>query len=298
MTNIISFAKRLEIAINNTGSNLCIGLDPFPKLIPPIFGDSAKIETWDKFFCEIIDIAANKVPIIKPQIGLFEPWGADGISLVGKLAKLAKSKNLLVLLDAKRGDIGSTAEGYANAYLGNNPVIDCDCITLNPYMGLETLSPYIEYAKALGKSIAVLVRTSNPGAKDFQDLLIDGEPLWVKIAKSLKPIEDELLDGDLSSLMVVIGATWPSEAKQLREILPKTQFLIPGYGAQGASASDAMSGLIKNGNSLLGGVVSSSRGILYPKGAFEATSIEEWRGIINNALNYALEELSPNNITT
>lgn len=286
-----SFISRLNKAIIAADCPLCVGLDPFTSSIPPIFGEPSKIATIEAFFNAVIDELSGKVAVIKPQIGLFEPWGAEGFALVSRLTARAKAKGLLVVLDAKRGDIGTTAQGYADAYLGANPTIDCDCITLNPYLGIETLEPFVKHAESYGKSIAVLVRTSNPGATDFQDLKVEGEPLWVKIAKSLKPIEARLMDGDMSSLMVVIGATWPNEAVKLREILPYSQFLIPGYGAQGASAEDAFSGLVNKGNRIEGGVISSSRAVLYPQGAERAGNIEEWRGIFSQNLSNIMIDL-------
>lgn len=292
MTNIDSFGKRLNSRALELQNPLCVGLDPFPNLLPSIFGDANKLETWENFFLEIIEIVGAKVPAIKPQIGLFEPFGGVAIPTIDRLSKAAKSKGTLVILDAKRGDIGSTAQGYADAYLGANPVIDCDCITVNPYMGIETLLPYVKYAKELNKSLAVLVRTSNPGSKDFQDLLIDDEPLWVKVANALKPIEAELSDGEYSSLMVVIGATFPEQAIKLRGILKQTQFLIPGYGAQGGSAEGALSGFVNKGNHIEGGVVNSSRGILYPNGAKDAANLVEWRNIIKSGLDATINDLA------
>lgn len=286
-----SFAARLNAQIIKRNTVLCVGLDPFANLLPPIFGDSAKITSWENFFGEIIELIAERVPVMKPQLGLFEPWGGAGTDLVARLSKQIKAHNTLVILDAKRGDIGSTATGYADAYLGPNAVIDCDCITLNPYLGIETLAPYAKHAKQLGKGICVLVRTSNPGAKDFQDLDCGGEPLWVKVAKALQPLETELMHEDASSLMVVIGATWPEEAKKLRSLLSKTQFLIPGFGAQGGSAEAALAGFINKGNRLEGGVVSSSRAILYPEGAYDAQNIAQWRVKIEDALESSITQL-------
>ncbi len=287
-----SFAARLNAQIIEKNTPLCVGLDPFPNLLPKLFGNGSEIASWENFFSEIIKLVAPKVPIMKPQIGLFEPWGGAGTDLVARLSKQIRGHDTLVILDAKRGDIGSTATGYADAYLGPMATIDCDCITLNPYLGIETLAPYIAHAKALNKGICVLVRTSNPGAKDFQDLDCNGAPLWVRVAEALKPVEQELAFEDTSSLMVVIGATWPNEAKRLREILPKTQFLIPGYGAQGGSAEAALAGFINKGNRLEGGVISSSRAILYPSGAKDAKSLIEWRGIILAALDAAINDLN------
>lgn len=291
MVNESGFGNVLNLRALERNNPLCVGLDPFPDLVPKFFGDSKKISTWSDFFGEVIEISASKVPAIKPQIGLFEPFGSDGIALVAELAKQAKSKGALVILDAKRGDIGSTAQGYADAYLGPNAIIDCDCITLNPYMGIETLDPYVKYCENSDKGISVLVRTSNPGSVDFQELDCGGEPLWIKVARALKPIETRLLRGEQSGLMVVIGATWPEQARKLREILPKSQFLIPGFGAQGGSADDALCGFTFKGNHIEGGVVNSSRGILYPKGAYESKNRSEWREIIEATLDKAINEL-------
>ncbi len=291
MTNEIGFGNILNARALERANPLCVGLDPFVELLPSIFGDGKTINSWADFFGEIIEIVGTKIPAIKPQIGLFEPFGAAGFDLVANLSQHAKSKGALVIIDAKRGDIGSTAQGYANAYLGPNSTIECDCITLNPYMGVETLEPYVKYCENSNTGIAVLVRTSNPGSVDFQELDCGGEPLWIKVAKALKPIETRLLNGEQSGLMVVIGATWPNQAKQLREILPKSQFLIPGFGAQGGSAKDALCGFVAKGNHIEGGVVNSSRGILYPKGAKEAANIKDWRAIINSALETSISEL-------
>jgi len=289
--SMTSFASKLDHATTAVNSPLCVGLDPFSKNIPPFFGDTGQIRTIEFFFNEVIDALTGKVAVIKPQIGLFEPWGADGITLVSRLSQRARANGLLVILDAKRGDIGSTAQGYADAYLGPKAFIDCDCITLNPYLGIETLEPFIQYAEELAKGIAVLVRTSNPGSKDFQDLVIQNEPLWVKVARSLIPIEKRLMDGDMSSLMVVIGATWPNEASRLREILPHTQFLVPGYGAQGGSAEDAFAGMINKGNRTLGAIISSSRAVLYPKGAELVQNVSQWRAVFNENLENTLADL-------
>lgn len=286
-----SFISKLSNAVIAADSPLCVGLDPFVQNIPSIFGEPNKISTVEAFFNEVIDGLRGKVAVVKPQIGLFEPWGAEGFALVSRLTNRAKANGLLVILDAKRGDIGTTAQGYADAYLGPNPVIDCDCVTLNPYLGIETLEPFVKHAETLGKSIAVLVRTSNPGAKDFQDLMVDGEPLWVRIAQSLRPIEARLMDGDMSSLMVVIGATWPNEAAKLREVLTFTQFLIPGYGAQGGSAEDAYAGLVNKGNRMEGGLISSSRAALYPAGAQDCENIAAWRDIFSKNLDNVIADL-------
>jgi orotidine-5'-phosphate decarboxylase len=195
-------------------------------------------------------------------------------------------------LDAKRGDIGSTAEGYARAYLGQDVQVACDCITINPYLGLDSLEPFATMALAHGKGIAVLVRTSNPGAQDFQDLIVDGAPLWTRVGEKLQSLEERLIgESGFSSLMVVCGATWPQEAIRLRGILPRSLFLVPGYGAQGGAARDALSGLVQGPSGPEGGVVSSSRGILYPKSAIGAASLAQWRQAFDANLTSAIEDL-------
>jgi orotidine-5'-phosphate decarboxylase len=286
------FADRLTAATRAFETPLCVGIDPFPGQIPTLFGAVGELSTLAAFFAAVIDGVAGKVPVVKPQIGLFEPWGSAGVALVGRLSAYARDKGLLVILDAKRGDIGSTAEGYARAYLGPDAEVACDCITINPYLGLDSLEPFAVMAQAQGKGIAVLVRTSNPGAQDFQDLLIDGAPLWTRVGERLSDLEARLMgEAGFSSLMVVCGATWPEEAKRLRTILPRSLFLVPGYGAQGGAARDALAGLVAGPNGPEGGVVSSSRGILYPKAAAHAQSLTDWRTAFDANLEVAIQDL-------
>ena len=286
------FADDLIHATRSLKTPLCVGLDPFPNLVPALFGASGQLETLEAFFGEVIDAVAGKVAVVKPQIGLFEPWGSEGVALVGRLSKKARAKGLMVILDAKRGDIGSTAEGYARAYLGPDAQVSCDCITINPYLGLDSLEPFAAMAQNQGKGIAVLVRTSNPGAQDFQDLPVNGAPLWTRVGEKLQTLEARLMgQSGFSSLMVVCGATWPQDARTLRSILPKSLFLVPGYGAQGGGARDALAGLIPGLNGHEGGVVSSSRGILYPKASAQAASLQMWRSTFDENLQQNLADL-------
>jgi orotidine-5'-phosphate decarboxylase len=286
------FADALIAATRTLNTPLCVGLDPFPDQIPTIFGETGKLTTLEAFFIAVIDALAGKVAVVKPQIGLFEPWGSEGVALVGRLNAYAMSNGLLVILDAKRGDIGSTAQGYARAYLGPDAQVACDCITINPYLGLDTLEPFAAMAEQHGKGIAVLVRTSNPGAADFQDLDVGGAPLWTRVGEKLVALQDRLIgNSGFSSLMVVCGATWPEEAKRLRAILPKSLYLVPGYGAQGGAALDAVAGFVAGPVGLEGGVVSSSRGILYPKAGAFADDFASWREILDANLDAAIIDL-------
>ena len=199
---------------------------------------------------------------------------------------------MLVLLDAKRGDIGTTAEGYARATLGAAPGFNADCVTVNPYLGKDSLEPFLALAEANNKGVAILVRTSNPGARDLQDLLVDGAPLWRRVAEMIAPESDRLKgNSGWSGLMAVAGATYPDEARALRETLPQSLLLVPGYGAQGASARDAVAGFVRGKNGLEGGVVSSSRAVLYPQTASAAKTLAEWRTAIDAAMTEAAAEL-------
>jgi orotidine-5'-phosphate decarboxylase len=166
--------------------------------------------------------------------------------------------------------------------------MNADAVTVNPYMGLDSVEPFFRAAEAGGRGVAVLVRTSNPGARDFQDLMIAGRPLWAEVAAGLVPIERRLLGASgWSNLMIVAGATAPDEARALRNILPRTLFLVPGYGAQGATAAEAMAGLPGG----LGGVVNASRAALYPDGAAAAASITAWERCMTDGLARLADEL-------
>lgn len=285
-----TFADRLTAATRACGAPLCIGLDPLPERIPALFGDARSDARAIENFCEaILDRAAGKCAAVKPQLGFFEPYGPEGFAAARFAVVEAKAHGIPVILDAKRGDIGSTAEGYARAMLGAAPGFDADCVTINPYLGLDSLEPFTDAAKAGGKGVAVLVRTSNPGARDIQDLEVDGAPLWTRVAEMLRPTMDAMDSASgWSNLMIVAGATWPEEARRIRAILPNALFLVPGYGAQGASAADALSGLVGG----FGGVVSASRSILYPPAAQAAQTMEAWRNAIDEGIAKARAELS------
>ncbi|PHS27378.1 MAG: orotidine-5'-phosphate decarboxylase [Robiginitomaculum sp.] len=273
------FGDQLAHAIAKTGP-LCVGLDPHSGRIPALFGEG--LPGVEAFFMAVLDRLAGKASIIKPQIAFFERHGPDGLALMARLCAHAKTRKLLVLMDAKRGDIGSTASAYAAAYLGPNAWVWCDAITVNPYMGMDTLEPFLSVADDNDKGVIVLVRTSNPGAADFEDLMIEKNTLYQHIAQTLAPFARERKgpQSGWSSLMVVVGATAPHEAQRLRHILPHSPFLVPGYGAQGGSAKDAVIAA-RDGQ---GVVVNSSRGVLYPQNADQATTLKDWETLFDAAL--------------
>lgn len=287
------FADRLIEAVRRTNSPLCIGLDPFPDKIPALFGDARKDTAAIARFCEaVVSIAAEHAGVLKPQLGLFEPFGPEGVAIARDVVAQARAAGMVVILDAKRGDIGTTAEGYARASLGAAPGMDADCVTVNPYLGKDSLEPFLAAAERDKKGVAVLVRTSNPGARDLQDLDVKGAPLWRRTAEMIAP-ESARLRGTSgwSGLMAVAGATYPEEARALREVLPEVLFLVPGYGAQGASATDAVAGFVTKAKGREGGVVSSSRAVSYPPAAQTAKNMEEWRAAVGGAMAAAAAEL-------
>lgn len=288
------YADRLIEGVRSKATPLCVGLDPFADKIPVLFGDlrADPAAVLVKFGTSVIDVAANYAAVLKPQLGLFEQFGEMGYAAARMLVEYGRNAGMIVLLDAKRGDIGTTAEGYARATLGPRPGFDADCVTVNPYMGKDTLAPFVATAKANGKGVAVLVRTSNPGAGDFQDLQVGGAPVWRRVAEMLAPETQELMGASgWSGLMAVAGATYPDEARSLREAMPHALLLVPGYGAQGASAADAVAGFVATGQGLEGGVVSSSRAVTYPAAAQAAKSLAEWRAGVDDAMQAAAAEL-------
>jgi orotidine-5'-phosphate decarboxylase len=225
-------------------------------------------------------------------MGFFEPYGEAGYGLARTLSAEAQRLGLLSILDAKRGDIGSTAQGYARAAFDAAPGFDADALTVNPYLGRDSLEPFMAAAEQRGRGLAVLVRTSNPGARDLQDLTVDGAPLWQRVAEMIAPGASRLKgETGWSGLMAVCGATYPQEARTLRALLPDVMFLVPGFGAQGAGAKDAVAGFVKGPQGLEGGFVSSSRAALYPQPAAEAKTIAAWRVAVDHAMAQAAQEL-------
>jgi orotidine-5'-phosphate decarboxylase len=287
------FADRLIEGVRAKATPLCVGLDPFGDKIPALFGD-AREDTAAvlKFGTAIIDLARQHACVLKPQLGLFEQFGEMGYAVARMLVAYARNEGMLVILDAKRGDIGTTAEGYARATIGAAPGFGADAVTVNPYMGKDTIEPFITRAQAEGKGVIVLVRTSNPGAGDFQDLQVGGAPVWRRVAEILSAECPRLRGASgWSGLMAVAGATYPDEARSLREAMPEALFLVPGYGAQGASAADAVAGFVKTPQGLEGGVVNSSRAVLYPQAAQAAKTMADWRAAIGDAMAAAAAEL-------
>ena len=284
------FADRLMNGVRRLGP-LCVGIDPHPALLPPLFGPPGP-DAAARWGVALVERSAGKVAVVKPQAGLFERWGAKGLAALETVCETATRAGLIVILDAKRGDIGTTAEGYAEGYLGEAASCPCDAITVNPYMGVDTIAPFVDVAERAGKGVAVLARTSNPGSADFQARLVDGEPLYLHVARALQPLVQRLRGrGGWSGLMMVAGATGPDDARRLRAAAGEALFLVPGYGAQGAGARDAVAGFVRRGDRLEGGVVNASRSVASPAGSLEVVTAARWETLIDAALAAAQADL-------
>ena len=296
-----NFADRLIERTRALGHPLCVGLDPHLAQIPPLFrrgsmvaDDPSTAEAVEGFLGAVIDRIIGRVAIIKPQIAFFEQLGWRGIRVLDGLCRRAREADLMVLLDAKRGDIGSTAEGYAGAYLTADAAMPVDAMTVSPYLGFDTIEPFARVAREAGRGIFVLVKTSNPGSGDLQDRDVGGEPLFGRVADGLARMQGDLLGPKTgwSSLGVVCGATWPDQARRVRDALPNALFLVPGYGAQGATAGDAVQSFVPGPNGREGGLVNSSRAILFPESAQSAGAAGAWESAIDDAIGQAIDELA------
>ena len=248
----MNFADRLADAVSRKGSTLCIGLDPRIDLLPPELvtglkpGRAGRARAYERFCEELIDSVADEAVAVKPQVAFFEALGGPGIGALERVCEAAAERGLLVIADAKRGDIGSTAQAYAEAWLaprdGGRPV--ADAVTVNPYMGGDSLEPFLSACRG-GAGMFVLARTSNPGGADLQEaVMADGRPLWERTAELIAQWGAPLVgQSGLSSVGAVVGATHPGAVERARDLMPQQVLLLPGVGAQGGSAGDLGRGL-------------------------------------------------------
>jgi orotidine-5'-phosphate decarboxylase len=229
----LTFGDRVAAEVERKRSQLIVGLDPIPDLLPvELRGDVAR------FCCGIIDAVAPHAVAVKPQLAFFEALGAEGMAAFAETCTYARRAGLLVIADGKRGDIGSTARAYAAAYLeGEEPL--ADALTVNPYLGRESIEPYLAAARRQGAGIFCIVKTSNAGG-DIQDVaLSDGRPLWQHVASLVADWGADLIgEHGLSAVGAVVGATHPRAVAEARKLMPQAVLLLPGVGTQGASAGD------------------------------------------------------------
>ena len=258
------FADRLCDAVEAKRSCVVVGLDPRPEQLPPELRPAPDAEAelvaerFRFFNRHIIEAVAPHAVAVKPQIAFYEPYGPAGLSAYLDSVAFARENGLLVIGDIKRGDIGSTAAAYARAHLGPD---GADAVTVNPYLGSDSLKPFIEAARSNGRGLFVLVKTSNPSAAELQDLEVDGEPLYLRVGRLVGKLGAEDIGASGYSLAgAVVGATQADSAARIREVMPHAVFLVPGFGAQGGKAAHCAPAFHPNG---LGAVVNSSRGIIF-----------------------------------
>ena len=284
------FGDRLAVALGRTKTPLCMGIDPHKAMMTPLFCDASgtpSISGLRDFARCLVDAATGLVPAIKPQAAMFEAYGPEGVMVLAETAQAAQDAGLLVIMDAKRGDIGSTSDAYASAYLGTDAPFPSDALTINPWMGLDTLEPFMTRATQKGSGLFILVRTSNKGAADLQELALDNSHLvYEQLAHDLAPLIAQATgESGLSSFGIVAGATVPAQAEALRAILPTAPFLIPGFGAQGAGPAHATIALGKADGCFTGGLVNSSRGIIFCDKAKSATTLQDYKQAVRDAIS-------------
>lgn len=300
----MEFADRVVRAVRGKGNPVVVGIDPRPEELPPGFLDRfpenrlGVAQAMEAFGREIIDVVAPLVPLVKFQSAFYEAYGPEGLGALHATIEYARTRDVLVIFDGKRNDIGSTAEAYARAYLGKEPVggsfepsWQADAMTVNPYLGGDGVTPFVKIAAREQKGVIVLVRTSNASAREFQDLVCDGLPVYRHVANRLKEWGKGRQGAEGYNLVsAVVGATYPEELAELRAELPGVMFLVPGYGTQGGTAQDIASGFDPDGQ---GALVNNSRGITfaYNRPAFR-DRFEDWRRAVEQAVVDMIDDLA------
>jgi orotidine-5'-phosphate decarboxylase len=272
-----SFSDRLSAAVRQYGP-LCVGIDPRVEMLPAAFHHLAPAQACERFSLQVLALVRPYCGVVKPQAAFFELFGAEGMEAMAAVLAAAKEMGFVTILDAKRGDIASTAAAYAEAAFG--PTWDADALTVNPYLGRDAVEPFITEARKADRGLFVLVRTSNLGAGLFQNLICDGKPLYRHVAEEV--VAWNAGRGDVGA---VVGATHPKELRELRDAMPDVWFLVPGYGAQGGTAADVKAAFRADGT---GAVVNSSRGVVFP---FHPDDID-WEAKVIEAARKAQGELS------
>lgn len=259
------FVERIVEAQRAKDSIAVLGIDP--QLDTPGAPGVPAGYTLTRFCCEIIEACAPHVIAVKPQLAYFEARGLAGMAALAEVIATARRCGLITIADAKRGDIGSTSEAYAEALLGDGE-FGCDAVTVNPYLGSDAITPFLNRVRT-GRGLFVLVKTSNPSSGEFQDLEVaGGGALWEQVAGRVNGWGAEFIAaGGLSPVGAVVGATYPDHARRARTLMPRSIILVPGYGTQGAGADDAVAAACADGGGI---IVNASRSLMYAyRGATE-----------------------------
>ncbi len=306
------YADRLAAAVTQKKTPLIVGLDPRIDQLPAALvkrlssGDGHHDDSRDsrsfslqwqatafEVYCkQILDVVADLVPAVKPQAAFFEALGFAGMQALANVIDYAKDKNLIVIMDAKRGDIGTTAAAYAAAYLGPRPFSSwgSDALTVNPYLGDDTLEPFVDQAQSHGAGIYVLVKTSNPGSHWLQERTSDGIPLYHHVAEKVQELARQSMGGcGYGAVGAVVGATYPQQLSELRQAMPNVPLLIPGFGAQGGTAADVAAGFDELGH---GAIINSSRAIIFAYQNKTYDRFADWQDAVSQATRDAIDQLA------
>ncbi len=284
-----TFSDRLAVGIRQKKTAALVGLDPRWAQIPEALkagktesNPQDVAEVFEDFCKKVVDVVAPLVPAVKPQSAFFEQYGPLGMQCLANVIHYASEKGLLVILDAKRNDVGSTASAYANGLIGPGGVSPwgADALTVSPYLGNDSLAPFVDVANKRNGGLFILIKTSNKGGAQFQDLLIDGKPLYRLVGEyveqlALESVRNNATDCEYGAIGGVVGATWPEQLAELRAALPHVWFLVPGYGSQGGGAKDVAGAFDVNG---LGALINNSRGILF---AYQSDAYKDQYGEAN-----------------
>ena len=300
--------NKLISNIRKTNAPIVVGLDPMLNYIPEHiqkkafaeFGETLEgaAEAIWQYNKGIVDATYDLIPAVKPQIAMYEQFGIPGLVAYKKTVDYCKSKDLVVIGDIKRGDIGSTSAAYAVGHLGHVQVgsrkyagFDEDFATVNPYLGSDGVKPFMDGCKEEKKGIFVLVKTSNPSSGEFQDRVIDGRPLYELVGEKVAQWGDELMGDGYSYVGAVVGSTYPEMGKVLRKIMPKTFILVPGYGAEGGKGADLVHFFNEDG---LGAIVNSSRGIIaaYKQDKYKEFGAENYADASRQAVKDMIADIS------
>jgi orotidine-5'-phosphate decarboxylase len=295
-----SFIDQLTAAVGRCSNPLLVGLDPRFDLLPaPLkslrdLNYETRAHAYRDFCRGVIDVVAPLVPAVKPQAAFFEELGPPGMQALADVVAHASGNGLLVIVDGKRNDIGSTAEAYARGFLGRDgrSAWQADALTVSPYLGDDSLQPFVDAAVENAAGIFVLVKTSNPGGGAFQDLVADGKPVYRHVAERVERLAAATVgDCGYGAVGAVVGATYPEQLAELRQAMPHTWFLVPGFGAQGGTAADVAGGFDEQG---LGGIVNSSRAIIFAHSRPEYQQKfgdAGWQQAVEAATRQAIEQL-------
>jgi orotidine-5'-phosphate decarboxylase len=296
-TCVTDFGDRLAAAVTRIGNPVVVGLDPRWEELPDALKEghavdlSARSKIYAHFCREVIDVVKDRVAVVKPQVAFFEQLGPSGMQALAEVIRYARDRGLIVIADGKRNDIGSTAEAYADAWLGATSAWQADALTVSPYLGDDSLTPFVTIARERKAGLFVLAKTSNPGGGQFQDLVTAGRPLYRSVADHIEQLATSSAGASgYGPIGAVVGATYPGQLAELRAALAHAWLLVPGYGSQGGSARDVAPAFDARG---LGAVINNSRGIIFAhrRREFSHLNSAQWQDAVAQATDDMIASL-------